>query len=290
MSPPSRGIERDQMLFSNSPSDAGIIKEPVNIERARQPYTAKPGNGKVYVDNLAVPNATRPGRAYSMGRAPRDHEPEPEYRARHIRTQSNAGHDPSTPASRPVVTRRAQSPPMFKFSHSNPSNPDTGGSYSPERFSSPPKQPQPSSPTSYTTNKYIPLTSETRERDRDRDHDRDRYGDTRRSERRSTNDDSRPRSRRNTLNDPSRLPAEITTPRNAERWDRMYENRDKSRDRDRKYEPRSAGPILHQEIRPDSRTTASDSPDEEYYLRAPTLPFRSGEYETGKGAKYYERR
>lgn len=270
------------MPHGKSQSDA-IIREQVNIERARQPYTAKPGNGKVYVESLAGPNATRPGRAYSTGRAPRDHEPEPEYRARHIRTQSNAGYDPFTPASRPGGTQRAQSPPIYKFSHSNPSHLDTAESYPPEQFSSPPKH-QPSSPTSYTTTKYIPLPSEMRERDRDRD----RYVDTRRSERRNANDE--PRSRRNTLNDPSRLPPEITIPRNTESWNRMYENRDKSKDRDRKYEPKSAGPVLHQEFRPDPRTTASDMPDEEYYLRAPAPRPRSGEYESGKGGRYYERR
>jgi hypothetical protein len=286
MSPPSKGRDRDQMSYSKSPSDVGIIREPVHIERSRQPYTAKPGNGKVYVENLAVPNATRPGRAYSTGRAPRDHEPEPEYRSRHIRTQSIASNDPFTPVSRLGGTRRGQSPPIHKFSNSNPSNLDTGGGYLPEQFSAPPKQPQPSSPTLYTTTKYIPSPSEMRERDRDRD--RDRYGDSRRSERRNTND--APRSRRNTLNDPSRLPPELTTPRNAERWDRVCENRDKSRDRDRKYEPKSAGPILHQEPRPEPRATASDLPDEEYYLRAPAPPPRSGEYEIGKGGQYYERR
>jgi len=263
---PPKWTERDQMPYSKLPSDAGIIKEPGNIERHRQPYTAKPGNGKVYVESLAVPNRTRPGRAYSTGRAPRDHEAEPEYRARHIRTQSNASNDQFTLASRPGA----------------------GGGYLPEQFSSPPKHSQPLSPTLYTTTKYIPPSSEMRERDRDRDRDHDRYRDTRRSERRNTNDE--PRSRRNTITDPSRLPPELTTPRNAERWDRMYENRDKSRDRDRKSEPKSAGPILHQEIRPDPRITEPDLPDEEYYLRAPALPHRSREYEIDKGGKYYDRR
>jgi hypothetical protein len=279
---PFKGTDRDQMPYSKSPSDAGIIKEPVTIERERLPYIAKPGNGKVYTENLAVPNATRLGRAYSTGRAPRNHEPEPEYRARHTRTQSNASNHPLTPAPRPGGTRRAKSPPIMKFSRSNPSNLDTGGSYLPEQFSSPPKQSQSLSPTSYTTTKYIPSPSEMRERDRDRD----RYADTRRSERRNSNE---PRSRRNTLNDPSRLPPEITTPRNVEGWERMYENRDKSRDRERKYEPKSAGPILHQEFRPDTRTTASDLPDEEYYFRPPPPPPRGGEYEIGKGRKYYDR-
>jgi hypothetical protein len=278
MSPTSKVTEKDQMPYGKTPSDAGIIRESVGIERARQPYTARPGNGKVYVENLGVPNGARSGRANSTGRSPRGHEPEPEYRTRHIRTQSNASHDPFIPASRPS-TRRAQSPPIYKFSHSNPSNLDAGGPYLPEQFNSPPKQHQPSSPTSYTTPKYIPPPSEMRERDR---------GDNRRSERRNTNDEQR--SRRNTLNDPSRLPPEITTPRNAERWARMVESRDKSRDRDKKYEAKSAGPILHQEFRPDPRTTTSEFQDEEYYLSAPAPPPRSGDYESGKGGRYYERR
>jgi hypothetical protein len=277
ISPTSKGLDRDQTQY-RSPSDAGFIREPINIERDRQPYTAKPGNGRAYTETLAVPNTTRPGRAYSTGRGPRDHEPEPDYRPRHVRTYSNAS------SNRSGGTRRAPSPPMRNYGQSDPSTLDTGGNYLSEKYSSPPKQSSLSPTSSYTTTKYIPSSSETR--------DRDRYADSRRHEKRNTSD--QPRSRRNTLNDSSRPPPEIITPRNAEGWEQMYESRDKSRenarDRERKFEPRSAGPILHQEFRPDARPAMSDSPDEEWYLRAPVPLPRGGEYEVGKGGKYYERR
>jgi len=272
-SPDSRASDRDQY---RSPSDAVFIKESPNIERARQPYTAKPGNGKVYTETLDVPNTSRPGRAYSTGRGPRDHEPEPDHRPRHVRTYSNAS------SNRPSGTRRTQSPPMRSYGQSDPTALDTGGSYPPEKYSSPPKQPSLSPTSAYTTTKYVPSSAETRDRERDRD--RERYSESRRSEKRNTSD--QPRSRRNTLNNPPQLLPEIITPRNTERWDQIYENRDKSRDREWKFEPKSAGPILHQEFRPDARPAPSDSLGEERYLRAP----RSGEYEVGKGQKYYERR
>jgi hypothetical protein len=73
------------------------------------------------------------------------------------------------------------------------------------------------------------------------------------------------RSRRNTFSNPSQLPAETTSPRNSERWNQMYENRD----REKVFELKSAGQILHEEFRPDVRPVLSDSPDEEWYLRAP---------------------
>lgn len=274
ISPPNKGSVRDQIQY-RSPSDPVFIRELVN-ERARQPYTARPGNGKVYSKTLNAPNTTRPRRAYSTGRGPRDHEPEPDYRPRHVRTHSNAS------SSRPSGTRRAPSPPMRNHRESDPTALDTGGSYLSEKYSSPPKQASLSPTPGYTTTKYVPSSPETRGRDKD--------ADSRRSERRNTAD--QPRSRRNTLNNPSQLPPEITTPHNVERWEQMYENRDKSRDRERerKIEPKSAGPILHQEFRPDARPTVSNSPDEEWYLRAPPPPPRGGEYEIGKGQIYYERR
>lgn len=268
--------DRDQMQH-RSPSDTVLIREPPNIERARQPYTAKPGNGKVYTETLDVPNTTRTGRAYSTGRGPRDHEPEPEYRPRHVRTHSNAS------SSRPSGTRGTQSPPIRNYGKQpDPITLDIGATYPSEKYSSPPKQSSLSPPSSYTTAKYISSSSETRDRDRDR------YTESRRSERRN----DQPRSRRNTINNPSQLPPEIITPRNTEHWEQKYENRNKSRERDRerKFEPKSAGPVLHQEIRPDARPALSDSPDEEWYLRAPALLTRGGEYEVGKGQKYYDRR
>ncbi len=288
MSPPTNGTDKDQMHYNRSASDAVTIREPRNIERDRQPYTTKPGNGKFYPENLAAPSTTRPGRAYSTGRGPRDHEPEPEYRPRHVRTHSNAS------SNRPSGTRRAQSPPLQNFSQSNQSNLDTGEFYLSEKYSSPPKQSSLSPTSSYTTTKYIPSPSDLRDREQDRERERererDRYGDVRRSERRNTSD--QPRSRRNTLNDPSRRPPEIITPRNAERWTQVSENRDKSRDgeRDRRFEPKSAGPILHQEFRPEIRTTVPTLPDEEWYFRASVPPPRGGEHEVGKGGKYPERR
>lgn len=261
----SRGTERDRMSYSGPPTDAAIIQDTVKLERDRQPYTAKPGNGKVYTDSLSVPHATRPGRANSVGRDTRDSEPEG--RRRH-RTQSNASNSPYMPPPRPGGQRRAPSPPLQKLSHSNPGNLDIVGNYPPPPFNSLPKQSQSFSPTTYTPSKYLP-PPDMRERDGDR------YIEPRRYERRSNVDDM------------SRLPPEITTPRDTDRWDRMLgvgereRDRDRDRERERKYEPKSAGPILHQEFRP------SVSPEEDFYRGA--APPRGGEWEVSKGGKYNSR-
>jgi hypothetical protein len=247
--------EKDRMSFSGPTSDAAIIEDNVKLERDRLPYTAKPGSGKVYADNLGIPNTTRPGRANSVGRDARDVGPDTH---RKPRTQSNAGNNPYTTTPRPGGAPRGPSPPLNRHSLSNSLNLDTNGSYPSESFSSQPKYTQPLSP-SYTTTKYTP-SSDTHETDRGK------YAESRRYERRSTYDSSR-------------VPAEISIPRDAGRWDR-YENQERDRDRERKNEPKSAGPVLHQEFRP---STA----EEEFYRNLP--PPRGGEYEVGKGGKYYQR-
>lgn len=301
--PSPRTSDRDRAVHDSASSEASAIDDTLPIERDRQPYVAQPGNGRVFTETLSAPRATGRERANSASRVIRGPELEQQ---KHYRTQSTASSNPYVPVSRPGGSRRQASPPIQKFSHSNPLSIDTGGSYTPEAFSSPPKHAHTFGPPSYTPSSskaLSPLHIDPRDRDRERDQDRDRdrerdrgrdnkerYADSRRYDRDSRrNTLEEPPSRRSTIGETSRVPVDLSSPRDADRRDRLHEerDRDRERDRDKMYEPKSAdprherGPILHQDFKPEARSAV---PDEEYYRSA--LP--RGEYESGQ-SKYFPR-
>jgi hypothetical protein len=205
---PSSSGERERTHYSATPPDATIAEDTVKIERERKPYTAQPGSGKVHTSNLVVPLANRATRANSASRALK--ELEPEIHTKHSRRQSTATNN-YMPRPRPgVANRRAGSPPLRGFSQTTPSNLDINATYIPS--SSPPKQPQ-SSGLPHLRGPPLP-SGDSFERVRERDN----YEDLRCWDRRSIGDDSRL--------------GEVNTLRDAERHDRLYE--------DRIHEPKSA--------------------------------------------------
>jgi hypothetical protein len=287
-------VEKDATPYTTTPPDTSYTEDAVPIERTRQPYIAQPGNGKVYIDSLNPLNSSRPVRANSTSRPSRDAEPEPQIR--HVRTQSNTSNNPYITSPRPGGARRGPSPPLNKYSRSNPTSLDTGGTYLSDPFGSA-SQAQSYSASSYTPSSRLPglASSDSRDRDREREKDRDRDRD-RKSERdrdrdreRDRDRPRRERSRRSTIGDETpRPPIDITTSREPDRYDRLYDDRDRDR------ESRSA-PILHQEFRPDHRNSLPlpvAVPDEDWY-RGAGGSARSdrggGEYET-EWTKYNTRR
>ena len=278
----SLGIERERMPYSGAP-DSLESESSIQIERERQPYTAQPGNGKVY-DNLSIPSKGRE-RANSASRVARQPEG-PIHHERHGRTQSNAL--PNMPTSRPVPARRQPSPPIQKYSHSTPQNIDGGSITLPTAIPSSSSFNQPSAaykfasynPSSYPSLMKIPPPppdsrdkdrerdrAGERERDRDRDRDRelrDRERDSR--ERQEEPREPRRRETRRSVVEESRPPIDITSPREAEKWDRMNEERIYE-------EPKPVDP------RQDSRRESAVL-DEDYYRsngRAAT-GYESGQY------------
>lgn len=193
--------ERERKTYSATPSvsESSSNEEPVKIERERQPYTAQPGSGKVYAESSSYNSPPRLGRANSTS-VPKENYDRSENRRQ--RTQSTASQN-YAPLPRP--TRPPRSPMLKGYSSSTPD--DIGGyPFIPSLNSAPSSfaiQPQQFSPSSLGSNGSIPPPPPV---------DRDRRAKEDRRPRRSTADDTR-------------MIAELNSPRDAERWDRILESR-----------------------------------------------------------------
>jgi hypothetical protein len=218
-------IERERNPYAGAPSasESSGTEDAIKIERDRQPYTAQPGNGKTYSESTSLNAPPRLGRANSTSRA-RD-LPEQKENSHH-RTQSAASQNYVPPPR--AGGRRTSSPPLRGYSNSTPD--DIGGfkhGAPPSSISSNFTNPsQPFGPSSYGSSSSIPPPPPIDIRDpRDRRAREDRqYG------RRGTEEEAR-------------LTSEFSSPRDAERWDRLQESRAAETDRsDRPYESRTSVP------------------------------------------------
>lgn len=184
--------ERKQYTSASSVSESSGNEEPVQIERQRQPYTAQPGSGKIYTESSSFNTPPRLGRANSTREQDR-----PEMRR--PRTQSTASQNYT-----PLPRRQPNSPVLRGYSSSTPDD-INGPPFIPSLNSAPSSftTQQPFAPSSLgsTTSMPPPPTM-----------DRDRRAREERRSRRYTADEARMR-------------AEFNSPRDAERWDRMQDNR-----------------------------------------------------------------
>jgi len=219
----SKPIERERMPYTGAPS---VVSESSSaddasgpkLERERKPYSAQPGSGKFHTEPTNLNTTTnRPGRANSTTRSKDPSERERSREPMHKRTQSNASQNEYKPP--PLSSAKRNRSPQFKsYSHSTPNDINIGAatSYAPSA-SFPPTF----APSSYgSSNSFPPPPSATSEPS----HTRDRRRDDRFPHRRGTDDE-----RFSTV--------EFTSPRDAEKWDRLYDRGSlsdyDSRDRDR---------------------------------------------------------
>ena len=197
----AKPVERERNLYTSTPSvsESSGNDEPVKIERERQPYTAQPGSGKVYMDGGILNTPPRLARANSTSQAKDKREP-PE--PRHHRTQSTASQNYGP---LPRVIRHPKSPVLKGYSSSTPDD-LSGYQYLPSLNSAPSSvtsQPQQFGSSSFGSTGSLPPPPPV---------DRDRRLKEDRRPRRSTADEVR-------------MTTEINSPRDAERWDRMLESR-----------------------------------------------------------------
>ncbi|KAM3074332.1 hypothetical protein ACMFMG_002856 [Clarireedia jacksonii] len=205
----SKPIERERMPYTGAPS---VVSESSStddtsgpkLERERKPYTAQPGSGKFHTEPTNLYTATnRPSRANSTTRPKDTPERERSREPNHKRTQSNASQDNYKPP--PLSsTKRNRSPQLKSHSQSTPNNINISSSnYAPPSAASFP----PTFATSYSTStSFPPPPSATSEPS----HTRDRRRDDRFLHRRGTDDE-----RFSTY--------DFTSPRDAEKWDRLHE-------------------------------------------------------------------
>ncbi|CAD6442533.1 28b041ef-dfbf-48f0-8e2b-1840cb53fe90 [Sclerotinia trifoliorum] len=222
-----KSIERERMPYAGAPSvtsESSSVDEgsAVQIERERKPYSAQPGNGKIYTGPNNVNTSNRPGRANSTSRVKEPQERE-RSRSRHDRTQSNASQDNYKPP--PLSsTKRNRSPQFKSYSQSTPTNIDVGSTYVPSPANFPPTF----ETSSYGSNASFPPPPSSSEIHSSRDRRRDE-----RSHRRGVEDDRFSSSTH--IND-------FSSPRDAEKWDRLHEGLDsRSSDYDRDRPTKSTG-------------------------------------------------
>ncbi|PQE29613.1 hydroxyproline-rich glyco DZ-HRGP protein [Rutstroemia sp. NJR-2017a BBW] len=218
----SKPIERERAPYAGAPS---VVSESSSaddasgppLERERKPYSAQPGSGKFHTEPTNFNTTTnRPGRANSTTRS-KEPERERSRETRHKRTQSNSSQNEYKPPPLSSSSKRNRSPQFKSYSHSTPNDINIGAtSYAPSA-SFPPAV----APSSYGSSNFFPpppsATSEP-------SHTRDRRRDERFPHRRGTEEE-----RFSTT--------EFTSPRDAEKWDRLYDRGSLSdydpRDRDR---------------------------------------------------------
>lgn len=290
---PNPGMERERMPYSGTPLDptGPESDSSIKIERDRQPYTSQPGNGKVY-EHYGTPSAKGRDRANSTTRTTREPEATPSER-----------HSRNFPATRPSGTRRPPSPPVQKFSQSTPLNINLDGpsSYHPPPVTTSSHNSFSAPSTTYIPPSYIPATKlpppppldmkdrererdkererertldreRERERDRDRERERDRERDRERESRDRHEEPREPRrreSRRSTTDDGPRPPIDIISPREAEKWDRIKEERlyEEAQPIDPRYENRRESSIPDEEFYRSSGRPGYENGQQQYYPR-----------------------
>lgn len=228
-SPPTskaQPIERERNPYAGVPSvtsESSGNEETIKIERDRQPYTAQPGNGKVYTENPGLNALPRLGLANSTSSRPRDMPERTENR--HHRTQSTASQNYVPPPR--AGGRRTSSPPIRGYSISTPDDidkykPGPPPSSTSSSFTNPSQGFIPSSYSSTSSIPPPPPPVEIRD-SRERRVREDRHYGTRRG-----------------TEEEAILAGEFNSPRDAERWDRFQESRAAETDRlDRSYEGRT---------------------------------------------------
>lgn len=279
--PKIKPLERERMPYSGSPSalDSTVVDETIKIERERHPYTAQPGAGKVHTESVNHRGPSRHYRANSTSRVtrhPLDIGTEP----RHQRTQSTASQN-YTPVLRPGG-RRTSSPPLKSFSNSDPHDIDAGSTFLSPPFSSMSSsygaQSQTFMPSFHaSTTSFPPPPPPLDIRD---PRDGKRRDD--RSHRRGTDDDEK-------------FTGEFSSPREAERWERLQDlSRGVDSERpERTYEPRGTAPIDPRDLSKDSRNSLpidtrdprTSMPMDPRDLRS-SLPYEDYHHGTGKGGGY----
>ncbi|KAG9248160.1 hypothetical protein BJ878DRAFT_76181 [Calycina marina] len=201
--PKSQPIERERNPYSGAPSSSDTSSNEdtsVKRERERQPYTAQPGSGKVYSEGSTFNVGPKVGRANSTSQ--RKESARAPSETRYSRASSTSNHNYVPPLR---SSRRASSPPLKSYSNSTP---DIGGfNYGPPPSASASFVPPQLTPSSYGGSPGIPQPPPIDIRDPRR---------------------RRSREYRRGEEDP-RITSEFNSPRDAERYDRLEQQRQQER-------------------------------------------------------------
>ncbi|KAH8811760.1 hypothetical protein F5884DRAFT_288843 [Xylogone sp. PMI_703] len=203
----TKSTERGRTPYASAPlSSVSDPTEESIRERERKPYVAHPGNGKIFVEPVntnAIP--TSRARARSSSRSDKESSYTND-EIRHKRTQSDAYKGHEYMFSRRPPTRRNGSPPFQGHRHST-SDIGQGPTYAPQSSPAPSNVgSQTFSPGSYSRSGYNSSFPPPPPPIEIRGSRRDEY-----SHRRSDID--------------PRITAEFSSPRDAERWDRLEDLR-----------------------------------------------------------------